>query len=105
MCYHKSNNFSADDLKHYYGVPTKEEWMQQWSAEPHYHENGFDHKLSPVLTNDGFGFFSWGLIPWYSKSDQSVIIRNQTLNCISEEMFDKPSFRDSLKRGSGVSYP
>jgi putative SOS response-associated peptidase YedK len=105
MCYHKSNNFTPDELQNYYGLPTDAAWSEQWRAEPHYHENGFDHLLSPVLTKDGFGYFSWGLIPWYTKPDQSQIIRNQTLNCISEEMFDKPSFRDSLKDGKRCLVP
>ena len=52
------------------------------------------------------GLFSWGLIPWFTKTlDQAMIIRNQTLNCISEEMYDKPSFRDSLKDGKRCLIP
>ncbi|MBI3218728.1 MAG: SOS response-associated peptidase [Bacteroidetes bacterium] len=105
MCYHKSNNFTPDELQTRYGAPTDAAWSERWRAEPHYHENGFDHLLSPVLTKDGFGYFSWGLIPWYTKPEQSLIIRNQTLNCISEEMFDKPSFRDSLKDGKRCLVP
>jgi len=64
-----------------------------------YHENGFSHLPSPVIiSKDSAGFYSWGLIPWFIKSiPDALMIRNRTLNCISEEMFTKPSFRDSLK--------
>ena len=52
------------------------------------------------------GLFSWGLIPWFTKTlDQAMILRNQTLNCISEEMYDKPSFRDALKDGKRCLVP
>ncbi len=105
MCYHKSSNYTVNDLEHYYGVLVDEGWKTQWDKELHFHENGFDHKLSPVLTKDGFGYFSWGLIPWFAKHDQALLIRNQTLNCISEEMYDKPSFRDSLKDGKRCLIP
>jgi putative SOS response-associated peptidase YedK len=106
MCYHASKNYSETDLIEYYGL-TSNHAFDQW--ERFYHENGFDHNFSPLLINkDGglnYGFMSWGLVPWYVKPEQVPIIRNQTLNCISEEMFDKPSFRDSLKDGKRCLIP
>lgn len=103
MCYHDSKNYSIDDLNEYYQLSSKYAF-DKW--QPYYHENGFDHNFSPVLvTPDSMDAFSWGLIPWYSKPEQALIIRNQTLNCISEEMFDKPSFRDSLKEGKRCLIP
>ena len=107
MCYHASKNYSVSDLDQYYGISTQ---FSLENLEPVYHENGFDHNFSNVLINNGgnglhLGYMSWGLIPWYSKPEQVPIIRNQTLNCISEEMFDKPSFRDSLKDGKRCLIP
>jgi putative SOS response-associated peptidase YedK len=106
MCYHSSKSYSVEDLYEYYGITSKYAF-DKWQR--YYHENGFDHNLSPVLVNnDGldYGNMSWGLIPWYTKSmEEAVMISNKTLNCISEEMFDKPSFRDSLKDGKRCLIP
>ena len=106
MCYHKSNAFKSDELYNYYGRPlSDDDWVKKWDDEPHFYENGYDHKLSPVLTKDGFGYFNWGLIPWFTKPDDMDKIRKATLNCISEEMYDKSSFRDSLKDGKRCLIP
>ena len=68
---------------------------------PYYYENGFDHKPSPVITGDlpqEFQLFNWGLVPWWTKTrTEADQIRVKTLNCISEEAFDKPSFRDAIR--------
>lgn len=98
MCYHKSNDFKSNSLAVHYHTNLPEEMANDWDKESHFHENGFDHKLSPVLTHDGWGYFNWGLVPWFTKTQQDAnMIRIKTLNCVSEEMFDKPSFRDSVK--------
>jgi putative SOS response-associated peptidase YedK len=65
----------------------------------------FDHNPSPILLNEGLGYFQWGFIPWYTKPEQVPIIQNQTLNCISEEMYDKNSYKDSLKEGKRCLIP
>ncbi len=105
MCYHDSKTYTLDELEGYYQVRGQERIRELWV--PYYHENGFDHQLAPVLTApDSMGLFSWGLIPWFTKTlDQAMMLRNQTLNCISEEMYDKPSFRDSLKDGKRCLIP
>lgn len=105
MCYHSSKNYSAAALEQYYSLGHQDQLEGEW--EKFYHENGFDHHPGPVLTTpDSLGLYSWGLIPGYTKSwDQALIIRNQTLNCISEEMFDKPSYRDALKEGKRCLIP
>jgi putative SOS response-associated peptidase YedK len=104
MCYHGSKTYHLDELEGYYKVVGQESIREQWV--PYYHENGFDHRLSPILTNDGLGFFQWGLIPWFTKTLQDATqLRVKTLNCISEEMFDKPSYRDSLREGKRCLVP
>lgn len=105
MCYHGSKNFNATDLEAYYSITLEDEMKNNWSNV--YHENGFDHLASPVvLPETQVGLFTWGLIPWFTKSTQdAMIIRNRTLNCISEEMFDKPSFRDALKNNQRCLIP
>lgn len=74
-----------------------------------YHENGFDYLPTPVITAgepDKFKLFRWGLIPFYmSDKEKAMILRTQTLNCISEEMYDKPSFRDAAKNAQRCLIP
>lgn len=63
--------------------------------------NGFTHPVIPVLTNEFpnlFRFFSWGLIPkWTKTNSEAMEIRKMTLNARLETMFDKPSFAASAK--------
>jgi len=107
MCYHKSLVNSIDYLSDYYSVEYSDAVAEQFS--PHYHENGFDFLPSPIVAapNPGaFQMMNWGLIPWWVKSlPDGLRIRTQTLNCISEEMYDKPSFRDSANDGKRCLIP
>ena len=74
-----------------------------------YHENGFDYLPTPIITAGDpqtFKLFKWGLIPHYVKDkEKAMLLRTQTLNCISEEMFDKPSFRDAAKNAQRCLIP
>lgn len=74
-----------------------------------YHENGFDFLPSPIVTAGApgeFKFFNWGLVPFYmSDPNKAMAFRTQTLNCISEEMYDKPSFKDAAKNGQRCLIP
>jgi putative SOS response-associated peptidase YedK len=74
-----------------------------------YHENGFDYLPTPIVTAgepDTFKMFRWGLIPFYmTDAEKAMLLRTQTLNCISEEMTDKPSFRDAWKNGQRCLIP
>src|SRR5258706_13987164 len=74
-----------------------------------YHENGFDYLPTPVITSGdpgNFKFFRWGLIPFYmNDKEKAMVLRTQTLNCISEEMYDKPSFKDAIKNGQRCLIP
>lgn len=113
MCFHKSSNYTKEDLDVYYqslqkqyGALADEEWEKQWDSEAHFHETGFDFQNSPVITKDGYGYLTWGLIPWFTKSmDEAISKRATTLNCISEEMFEKNSFRDAVKEGRRCLVP
>ncbi len=74
-----------------------------------YHENGFDFLPTPIITAgepDKFKLFRWGLIPYYmSDKEKAMVLRTQTLNCISEEMYEKPSFRDAAKNAQRCLIP
>src|SRR5258708_10369563 len=102
MCYYKQDKALMSALEEHYGAILSE-------YIPYFLDNGFDHNPSPVVTSDRpkeFQTFTWGLIPWWTKTKVDAIqIRNKTLNCISEEMFDKSSFKDSLKDGKRCLIP
>lgn len=107
MCYHKSLTNSIDYLADYYSVSYSNELAERYT--PHYHENGFDFLPSPIISlkePTEFQLMNWGLIPWWVKSlPDGLKLRTQTLNCISEEMFDKPSFRDAANDGQRCLIP
>lgn len=107
MCYHKSQTASYEKLAAYYSVHYSQELAGIY--KPRFHENGFDYLETPVLSSGKateLQMFNWGLIPYWVKDLSSALrIRSSTLNCISEEMFDKPSFRDSAKEGKRCLIP
>jgi putative SOS response-associated peptidase YedK len=104
MCYHKQDIATEQELVQRYGAV-----LRDISIEPVYYENGFDFKASPVLTASNpkeFQLLNWGLIPWWTKSAaDGAQIRMRTLNCISEEMFEKPAFKDSIQEGKRCLIP
>ena len=107
MCYHKSLTAKYEQLAEYYGVPYSEAVAEVHS--PRFHENGIDFSPGPVVTagkpND-IQLFHWGLVPFWAKDETSAMrLRGSTLNCISEEMFDKPAFRDAAGEGKRCLIP
>ncbi len=74
-----------------------------------YHENGFDYLPSPVITAgepEEFKMFRWGLIPFFMPDKaKAFALRPSTLNCISEEMYEKRSFQDAAKNGQRCLIP
>jgi len=107
MCYHKSLINSIDYLSDYYSASYSDVVAELYT--PHHHENGFDFLPSPILSAGKpkeLQMMNWGLIPWWVKSlPDGIRLRTQTLNCISEEMFDKPSFKDSANDGKRCLIP
>lgn len=106
-----------DSLPAYY---TKQELSElKWSLKTlsafhnqglyRYYENGFDYLPTPIITAGDpqhFKLFKWGLIPFYmTDKDKAMALRTQTLNCISEEMYEKPSFRDAAKNAQRCLIP
>lgn len=107
MCYHKSQKHDLNYLGDYYSASYSEAMSEVY--QPNYHENGFDFLPSPVLTAGRpaeLQLFNWGMIPFWVKDLASAVkLRISTLNCISEEMYDKPSFRDAAKEGKRCLIP
>ncbi|MFE3845948.1 SOS response-associated peptidase [Thermoplasmatota archaeon] len=67
----------------------------------HYYVNSFSIPKLPVITNEDtkhFQMYYWGLIPfWVKKPVDADKIRIRTMNARSETLFDKPSFRHSIR--------
>lgn len=99
MCYHFALvKAKANDL-----VKSKIVSLKQISLlEDNFHISGFQHKTSPVLTDERkneFSFLNWGLIPnWVSSPEKANEIKRYTLNAKSETIFQKPSFSESIKK-------
>jgi putative SOS response-associated peptidase YedK len=74
-----------------------------------FHENGFDYLPTPIITSgepEHFKLFNWGFVPFYmSDKEKAMAFRAQTLNCISEEMYEKPTFREAAKNAQRCLIP
>jgi len=103
MCYHKQLRANIQQIEKYYDANARD-----LEYSPTYYENGFDFKEDPVLTVERpkeILLYRWGFTPWFEKDLAKVKAPVTTLNCISEEMFEKPSFRDAAKAGKRCLIP
>jgi len=95
VCYHKQDRALEKNLVERYKATMHDAY------EPRFYESGFSHLSSPAITSENpssFRSLSWGLIPfWIKTMEDALQIRDRTLNCISEEAFDKPSFRNAIR--------
>ncbi|MFN6135243.1 MAG: SOS response-associated peptidase [Bacteroidota bacterium] len=71
---------------------------------PYVHVSGFSHPKLPVgVAEDGIRLMRWGLVPRWTKSmQQADEMRGRTLNARSETAFEKPSFRDAIRKRRGL---
>ena len=73
---------------------------EEW--QPVYHADGFTFLKMPVITQEDphhIQLFNWGLIPsWVKTKVDADKLKPQTLNARSETVFEKPSFRSSIKQ-------
>jgi putative SOS response-associated peptidase YedK len=107
MCNHKSQTIPLSDLSDYYSAEYDKVLEEVY--KPRFHENAFDHFATPIVTADHSNqlrLLTWGFIPHWSKSKADALkIRTSTVNCISEEMYDKPGFRDAAKNNQRCLIP
>jgi putative SOS response-associated peptidase YedK len=107
MCYHKSLTSNYEQLAEYYSASYTDIVAEVY--ETRFHENGFDFLPTPIITAgrpNELQMFHWGLVPFWVKDLPSAQkLRVSTLNCISEEMFDKPAFRDAVKENKRCLIP
>ena len=66
-----------------------------------FYVNAFNIPKMPVITNEdpkNIQMYYWGLIPfWVKKENEAEKIRTQTMNVRAETIFEKPSFRNSIR--------
>jgi putative SOS response-associated peptidase YedK len=107
MCYHKSLTAKYEQLAEYYSTAYSQVIADIYSVK--FHENGFDFLPGPVVTAgkpSEIQMFNWGLVPfWVKDSTAATRLKLSTLNCISEEMFEKPSYRDAANEGKRCLIP
>jgi putative SOS response-associated peptidase YedK len=98
MCYHTSVKLKATELIKVVNAPfPKQEYYLEFN-----HANGFAHPNLAALSVDherSINLYSWGFIPFWVKDWSAALkLRNQTLNARSEDVFSKPSFKDSIMK-------
>ncbi len=73
-----------------------------WEFNPIYYVNAFSIPEYPVLADmdrNHFHIMFWGLIPFWIKTvDDAEKTRKLTMNARAESLFEKPSFRDAIKK-------
>jgi len=98
MCYHYAVTAEKEVL---------EERFQSYFNDvgdylPVYHNDGFTHRAMPVITADAPGeiqLYNWGLIPhWVKDRAGAKQLSNQTLNSVSETVYEKASFKSYIPK-------
>lgn len=78
-----------------------EKKLEKMKGTPYYHVSGFAHPKLLVFTDKDPlepKEFIWGLIPAWTKDSKSALtFWNNTLNARGETIWEKPSFRSSVK--------
>ena len=97
MCFNISIVSSVDAIEQQFNA----EFHIDFSFKPKKHISAFTNPKIPVITSDEphvIQPFYWGLIPhWVKNEEKADSIRRMTYNAKSETVYEKPSFRDSIK--------
>jgi putative SOS response-associated peptidase YedK len=105
MCYNYSNYIPYEGgliLKYKLRLGERQALLKEFSEKYSFnYTNGFTHSELPIITMElpnEVQFYSWGLIPqWVKTRQQAQDIRKLTLNATCEGVFEKPSFKYSIK--------
>jgi putative SOS response-associated peptidase YedK len=96
MCFHNSLSKKAQEVANRFHA------QSEINFEPIFYASGFSYPLWPVITAeepDKLRMYRWGLIPhWVKEESQAKEIRTMTLNAKSETVFEKPSFKFSIRK-------
>ena len=96
MCFNVSLHASTSEIESHFKKMVK----VIYSHSSKYFVNGFSFPKLGIITNEHPNLlqgYNWGLIPKWAKDEVSAKeLRKMTLNAVSETVFTKPSFRDSI---------
>ena len=102
MCYNYNLliHDSYQEFQNIFNATFKDETTPT-KLQDYYYVNAFNIPELPVITNEDpkyFQLYYWGLIPfWIKNQDDAEKIRSKTMNARAETLFDKPSFRYSIR--------
>lgn len=98
MCYHNTLKKKSADLVEYYQSPFEAEdlWQEM------FHIVAFNFPSTPIVIEENkkreIILAKWGLIPsWIFDQEQADTIRLNNLNAKAETIFEKASFKNSIK--------
>ena len=98
MCYNVSSKSSKEILAERFEA----EFSETDELNEYYHVSGFAHPKIPVIRSGQSSLIqscTWGLIPaWVKDESQAGELMKMTLNAKAETVFEKPSFKYSVKR-------
>lgn len=99
MCFHNSMSKKAQRLAARYGRLLNAVEIAEKIIQEQYHVSAFTNPEYPIITSDPeVQVYNWGLIPFWAKTEKAAEeIRTKTYNARSESIFNKPSFRSSIK--------
>lgn len=100
MCFHNSMSAKAAKLAARYGRKSDVIEIVQDILDEQYHVNAFNYPRYPIITSsDEIQVFNWGLIPrWVKTETDAEDIRKYTLNARADTIFEKPSYRESIRK-------
>lgn len=100
MCFHNSMSKKAQQLAARYGRKSDVIEIVQDIINEQYHVNAFNFPKCPIITtSDEIQVFNWGLIPFWVKNEKNADeIKRMTLNARADTIFEKPSFRELIKK-------
>lgn len=98
MCYHAAVSKTKVEIENHYNA----HFAESSEFKPIYHGNAFANIKWPIITLSNpnlIQLYHWGLIPfWIKNIPEAKKIRTQTLNAMSETVFEKPSFRHTITK-------
>ncbi len=98
MCYH----LSCTRNRNYIESRFTARFLHPELFRPLYHVSAFATPYLPVICNNDarhIKMFQWGLVPFWAKDEQNANkIRFSTFNARAETIFEKPSFKSSIKK-------
>lgn len=100
MCFYNSMSKKAKQLAARYGRKSDIVEIYKDILEEKYRVSAFTYPEYPIITKlEEIQVFKWGLIPFWTKDEQDAEkVRKMTFNARTESIFEKPSFREPIKR-------